>query len=172
MIEDLSKPNAAPDGAGRALTAEMLVRRYGRAVFAICLARSGSVHDAEDAMQETLLKAVRSLPTLREGDKAKSWLMQIARRTCVDRLRRRRPAAPMPDQVAAREVEQAGRFDSLHAAIARLDEDRREVVTLYYLDGHSSESVAAALGISPSAVRQRLVRARLRLHELLAEEDR
>ena len=98
--------------------------------------------------------------------------MQIARRTCVDRLRRRRPAAPMPDQIAAREIEEAGRFESLHAAIARLDEDQREVVTLYYLDGRNSESVAEMLGITPAAVRQRLFRARLRLHELLAEEDR
>ncbi|HET6430442.1 MAG TPA: sigma factor, partial [Phycisphaerae bacterium] len=76
MIEDPSRPNAAPDGAGRAISAEMLVRRHGRAVFALCLARSDSVHDAEDAMQEALAKAVRHLPALREPDKARAWLMQ------------------------------------------------------------------------------------------------
>jgi len=150
----------------------MLVRRHGRAVFALCLARSDSVHDAEDAMQEALAKAVRHLPALREPDKARAWLMQIARRTCADRIRRRRPAAALPEEVPATPEAPAGRFEQLHAAIARLSEEQRDVITLYYLDGRSSESVAATLGISPSAVRQRLVRARLKLHELLTEEER
>ncbi|MHC4716980.1 MAG: RNA polymerase sigma factor [Planctomycetota bacterium] len=172
MSEELSRPNAAPDGAGRALSAEMLVRRYGRAVFALCLARSDNVHDAEDAMQEALLKAIRNLPSLRDPAKARPWLMQIARRACVDRIRRRRPDGPMPDQLAAPADAEPGRFESLRAAIARLTEDQREVVMLYYMDGRNSASVAETLGISPSAVRRRLVRARLRLHELLTEDDR
>jgi len=52
-------------------------------------------------------------------------------------------------------------------AIAALPDSQREAITLYYLDGRNCAGVAAALGISEPAVRQRLLRGRLMLHRLL-----
>lgn len=61
-------------------------------------------------------------------------------------------------------------INRLHEAISKLPEGFREPITLYYLDGKKCANVAKTLGISEDAVRSRLVRARLRLHELLLEE--
>ncbi|MHC4444505.1 MAG: RNA polymerase sigma factor [Planctomycetota bacterium] len=59
----------------------------------------------------------------------------------------------------------------LQAAISKLPEDYRETISLYYLDGRKCSGVAESLGISEVAVRQRLVRARLMLHDLLVEDE-
>ena len=57
------------------------------------------------------------------------------------------------------------------SAIGKLPQGYREAITLYYLDGRNSSGVAAALGIAETAVRQRLVRASVMLHDLLQEEQ-
>jgi RNA polymerase sigma-70 factor (ECF subfamily) len=63
------------------------------------------------------------------------------------------------------------RVGRLHSAIGRLPEIYREPILLYYLNGHSCTSVAKSLGLSESAVRSRLSRARLQLHEMLSEDS-
>ena len=148
------------------------MRRHARAVLAVCLAHARNVHDAEDAMQEVFLKAITKLDRLREPGKARSWLLQIARRTCIDRSRRRRKGQPLPHDLPAPVRRPDPRVEALHAAIAKLPEKHREAITLYYLDGRSCRAVAAALGVREAAVRQRLVRGRLMLHELLREDQR
>ena len=154
---------------GEAITAELLVGRYAQAVFALCLAHTRNTHDAEDAMQETFVKALTGLDSLRQPDKLRPWLLQIARRTCVDRLRRRKAADRGLTDVEPPPPADRSQVERLHGAIAGLPAETRETITLYYLDGRSTSSVAAALGISEPAVRQRLFRGRAMLHDLLTE---
>jgi len=163
---------ASPDGSteGRAMTPEMLVSSYASAVLAVCLANTRNFHDAEDVMQDVFVKAFRNLHTLRQPDRARAWLLQIARRTCIDHRRRRVLTSTMPNNVPAPSTSTGEDVERLHAAIARLPGDYRETIALYYLDGRSCAGVAEALDITESAVRQRLVRARLMLHDLLAED--
>ena len=150
---------------------EELVRRHRSAVLAVCLAHARSSHDAEDITQDVFIRAFEKLGTLREPGKTRAWLLQIARRACADH--RRRPAAPaaIHGDIAQPSDGRDGRCERLHAALARLPEDYRETITLYYLDGESCRSVAASLGVSEAAVRQRLCRARIMLHEMLTEEE-
>ena len=150
---------------------EELVRRHQSAVLAVCLAHARSTHDAEDITQDVFLRAFAKLETLREPAKTRAWLLQIARRACADH--RRLPAAPaaIHGDIARQSDSRDSRFERLHAALARLPEDYRETITLYYLDGESCRSVAASLGASEAAVRQRLCRARIMLHEMLTEEE-
>jgi RNA polymerase sigma-70 factor (ECF subfamily) len=159
-------------GEGGALSPEALVRSHAAVVLAVCLAYTRNRHDAEDAMQDVFVKAFRNLHTLRDPDRVRAWLLQIARRTCIDHRRRRRPAGAMGDDVAAPATSAHPAAEALHRAIARLPEEYRETITLYYLDGRSCAAVGQSLGISEAAVRQRLVRARLMLHDLLLEEER
>ena len=156
---------------GRAMTLEVLVSSYASAVLAVCLANTRNFHDAEDVMQDVFLKAVSNLGSLRDQTKVRAWLLQIARRTCIDHRRRRVLTATMPDDVPAPTRSTGEDVERLHAAIARLPENYRETIALYYLDGRNCASVAEALDITESAVRQRLVRARLMLHDLLAEDE-
>ena len=155
---------------GRAMTPEVLVCSYASAVLAVCLANTRNLHDAEDVMQDVFIKAFASLHTLRDPGRVRAWLLQIARRTCIDHRRRRVLTATMPDDVPAPSTSTSGDVERLHAAIARLPENYRETIALYYLDGRNCASVAEALDITESAVRQRLVRARLMLHDLLVED--
>ena len=130
----------------------------------------GGEADVEDTMQEAFVRAIAKLETLRDPARARAWLCQIARRTCIDRSRRVRPTQTLPEQLAAPGGQDDPRARDLREAIAALPEEQREVITLYYLDGRRCATVAEALGISEVAVRQRLVRARRALHGLLRED--
>ena len=165
---------ASPDGStkGRAVTPEEMVRAYSSAVLAVCLANTRNRQDAEDAIQDVFVKAFSKLHTLRDPARARAWLLQIARRTCIDQRRRRVVTATIPDDTPAPSASTSTGVERLHQALARLPEGYREAIALYYLDGRNCASVAEALDITESAVRQRLVRARLMLHKLLVEEHR
>ena len=173
MSEKALRSSVASEQAGRAVGVrpELLVRRHASAVLALCLAHTRNIHDAEDAMQETFVKALSRLTSLRQPEKARPWLLQIARRTCIDRDRRRPPARTISEDLPAPESPAQARTEQLHAAIRQLSPDYRETITLYYLDGRSCASVAAWLGISEVAVRQRLLRGRLMLHQLLGGQQ-
>ncbi|MHC4498026.1 MAG: RNA polymerase sigma factor [Planctomycetota bacterium] len=156
--------------AGATLTPEGLVRRYASAVLGLCLAHTKNFHDSEDIMQDVFLKAMTRLKTLRDETRARPWLLQIARRLCADYYRERRPQRTVSEDVPAQPDCINQHIVRLHEAISGLPEQYREPITLYYLDGRNCTAVAASLGISEDAVRQRLVRARLMLHELLSED--
>ena len=153
----------------RAITPEELVRQYGPAVRAICLANSRNVDDAEDVAQEALLRAVSSLHTLKDERAARRWVVRIARNTCVDYYRKMRKTAALDENVAA-QTKDVDMVNNLHKAVAALPRKYKEVITLYYMDGRKCDSVAQLLHIKPAAVRKRLARARLMLHEALREE--
>jgi len=156
-------------GTRETLTPQMLVRKYASAVLGLCIARTKNFHDSEDIMQEVFLKAVTKLDTLRDPGRARPWLLQIARRMCIDYYRNRSPVRAIPDDVLAPQKQVNENIERLYEAISKLPDGYREPITLYYLNGHNCASVAETLGISEDAVRSRLVRARLRLHEILSE---
>ena len=163
-----------PEPGAPTRLAEQLAREYRNAILAVCLAHTHDHHDAEDCVQETLLKLLDKVGELRDLAHARAWLCQIARRVCIDRARRQTPMQPLADTAAACPPAQTTapeRAARLHAALARLPAEYREVLALYYLDGRDSAQVAAALELTPAAVRQRLVRGRLKLHDLLTEDS-
>jgi RNA polymerase sigma-70 factor (ECF subfamily) len=90
----------------------------------------------------------------------------------VDHLRNRKPIARITDDLPAPAEAPDPRIEHLHTALARLPEDFRETITLYYLDGRSCAGVAATLGISEGAVRMRLLRGRVMLYDLLTGDTR
>jgi RNA polymerase sigma-70 factor (ECF subfamily) len=150
---------------------EVLARQHAPAVLGVCLAHTRSVHDAEDAMQDTLVKAMAGIEQVREPSRMREWVLQIARHVCIDRYRRQRPVQPLPDELPAAERKVDPRLEQLHVALSKLPADYREAISLYYLDGQSTASVAQALGISEVAARQRLSRGRLLLHDRMTEEQ-
>lgn len=178
MSSETPRPEQAADDPGAAMLSS-LFHCHAQAVFAVCLANTRNYHDAEDVMQAVFLKAVANASSLREPAKARAWLLQIARRACIDFHRGRKPAEPLRDEPStSRPSEKVWVLptsgcvlgERLHKAIQRLPENYREAIVLYYLDGRNCSSVAAALGVAEPAVRQRLVRARAMLHDLLQGE--
>jgi len=159
----------ATDDPGAIMPAS-LFRLHAQAVFAICLANTQNYHDAEDVMQAVFLKAIAKISGLREPARARAWLLQMARRKCIDFHRRRKPAERLLDEPSTPRPSENVLCERLHEAIQNLPQDYREVIALYYMDGRACSSVAASLGVTEVAVRQRLVRARVMLHDLLQEE--
>jgi RNA polymerase sigma factor (sigma-70 family) len=106
---------------------------------------------AEDAFQETFLRALRAYPTLRDGRHLRAWVFTIATRIAIDESRRARPRGPMPELAAE---------DGLppHAELGPLTEDlpptERAAVMLRYGFDLSYEDIAAALGSTTNAARQ------------------
>lgn len=153
------------------LTPESIVREHAPAVWGVCLAHTRDVHDSEDLMQDVFVKAFTRLHTLRDRSRVRGWLLQIARRLCIDHHRRRRSERQAVEGLPAGPDAMDERVLRIHAAISRLQESYREPIVLYYLDGRDCRAVAQTLGLSETAVRSRLSRARLELHRILQEDE-
>ena len=156
--------------ARKKLTPERLVRDHASAVLALCLAYTKNFHDSEDIMQDIFIQAFTKLDTLRDHTRVRPWLLKIARRKCIDASRKRRHSHPITEDVSARQNSGNEHLIHVHSAISKLPDAYRETIILYYLDGRGCADVARSLGISEVAVRRRLVRARLMLHDLLVED--
>jgi RNA polymerase sigma-70 factor (ECF subfamily) len=158
--------------ARETLTPEMLVREHASVVLGFCITHVKNFHDGEDIMQDVFLKAFTRIGTLRDHTRARQWLLKIARRMCIDHYRKRRTRRPIAEAEAVPARVDFGNehITRVHAAVSKLPDGYRDVISLYYLDGRDCAGVARSLGISNVAVRRRLTRARLMLHELLVED--
>lgn len=120
------------------------------------LARRLGTQAAEDAFQETFLRALRAYPALRHGDHLRAWALTIASRVAVDALRR--PVAgelPDPDlsgELIALDEEPA--YRQVAHLTAGLPPTERAAVVLRYAYDLSYDAIALALGSSPDAARQ------------------
>ncbi len=134
---------------------------YGTMILRTCCLYLGSRADAEDALQETMLKAWRHMERFctREGGYAKAWLMRIALNTCRDLLRtaRRRQEialSEMEEMCAQSGVSDGGR--ELLLEVTALPAPCKEAVLLYYYHGMTTAEAARVLGVSGSTVSRRL----------------
>jgi RNA polymerase sigma-70 factor (ECF subfamily) len=138
--------------------------------FAYWLARDASV--AEDVVQETLLRAWRSLESLSDDAAVKPWLLTIARREHARLHERKRLETVDVDSLARAEDPALGRSHDpeaadLREAIFSLPDEYREPLLLQVLMGCTTEEIATQLGLSNGAVLTRLCRARQRLRALV-----
>lgn len=149
-------------------------RLYGTA--GLILGDEGSTHDA---VQATLIRAWRDLPTLRDPKRFDAWLHRILVNACRDEARRRRRGAGRElrlDAVATGAVADsaAGLADreELDVAFERLTVDERTIVTLVYYRDLSLAQAAASLGVPVGTAKSRLHRALRSLRAALAAERR
>jgi RNA polymerase sigma-70 factor (ECF subfamily) len=146
---------------------EILVRRHQPAVYRVALRMLGSEADAQDATQETFLRAWRALPRFRRDSALTTWLYRIVTRRCLNLIAARRPTdalqdtAPDPRLDPVRTAEQRARLQAVTRAIAQLPGDQRAALILREFEGLSYDQVADALNTSVPAIKGRLHRARL-----------
>jgi RNA polymerase sigma factor (sigma-70 family) len=144
-----------------------LVKAYSGRVFAVCLGMLGNSHDAEDIAQQVLVKGFSEIRQLRDSEQFGVWIVRIARNLCIDFIRRaRRERIAFAASAAATKSSSEG-HPELETALAKLREEYRLPLVLYYFDGQSAKNVAETLEISEAAVQARLSRARKQLRELL-----
>ena len=153
-----------------------VVRATQPAVWRLCssLGTPGSV---EDLVQETYLRAMRSLPAFRGETPVQVWLLSIARRVCADDIRKRQRVRRLVDRLVGNApADSANPTDTEHQHVERqqvesllveLDRDRREAFVLTQVVGLSYQEAAEVLGCPVGTVRSRVARARADLLELV-----
>ena len=164
---------------------ETLVGRYERKIFRLTQNITQNREDAEDAMQESFLKAFEHLGEFQGNSRFYTWLVRIAVNQALMKLRRRRPNQVSLDEdvdtgedTISRDVEDWGpspedRYEQaelsgiLSQVIGELDPSFRIVFQLRDIEELSTEETAEALGLSVPAVKSRLLRARLKLRQKL-----
>ena len=120
---------------------------------------------ARDAVQNTLVRAWRDLPGLREPDRFDAWLHRLLVNSCLDeaRRRRRRPIEieidPIREPATGDTTRHLADRDLVERALARLDPEHRALVVLHYYLGYPLPEAASSLGISLPAAKSRLHRA-------------
>lgn len=155
--------------AGRVDAFEELVRRHRDRAYRVALRMLGDPREAEDATQDALLQAWRSLHAFRADSAFATWLYRITVNRCLNVLRDRRPAEqlvidnPSNDPSVEATVESRLELEDVRAAIDRLTPEQRAPLVLRELEGCSYEELAVALDCSVSAVKSRLHRARMEL---------
>lgn len=138
--------------------------------FALWLSRDDAV--AQDLVQETTLRAWRSLHSLRDGAAVKPWLFTILRREHARLYERKRLQLvelddAVPEDAGWADPERCGDIDDIREAMLKLPQKYREPLLLQVLGGFSCAEIAAELGEQPGAVMTQLHRARHRLKAIL-----
>ncbi|MGW7518363.1 RNA polymerase sigma factor [Streptomyces sp. NPDC054796] len=144
------------------------VRRFA---FSLC----ASSQDAEDAAQEAMIVLFRRIGTLRATAALASWMFRIVRNECLRRARRlaHRSETAVDTAVSSAENDVLGRLEieRLTDVIASLPDDQRRVLIMRDIQGLPGKTVASALGLSTSAMKSRLHRARRAVREGLGEPE-
>ena len=158
-----------------AMRLEELIDLYGDDILRLCLGYLGQRQLAEDAFQETFIKAWRAADSFRGQSSVKTWLSSIAVNTCRDMLRsgwfrmqRRSEPIEMLLDLTAPEAEWIE--SPVRTAILNLPGKYREVILLYYDQGMTISEIANLLRLSQNTVSTRLRRARKQLEEGLKGE--
>ena len=157
----------------------VLVRKYQKSVHALAWRKIGDFHIAEDITQDTFLQAYQKLSTLKKPQRFASWLYVIAANYCKMWLRQKRLSTQSLEDTSSAQLEKGtysgyviaeneqttaeAQREIVKKLLAKLQESDRTVITLYYLGGMNYEEISEFLGVSVSAIKSRLHRARQRL---------
>ncbi|HET6845342.1 MAG TPA: sigma-70 family RNA polymerase sigma factor [Anaerolineales bacterium] len=183
MNDDSVLVAQAQQGSEEAFT--RLVEAYQTHVYNLCYRMLGDAQNAEDASQETFLRAFQHLHRYDHARPFGTWLLSIAAHYCIDRLRRRKfsflstdesedgepielpdPAAPNPENDLLRRQQR----DQVQGFLQALNPTDRAAIVLRYWDDCSEVEIANTLHITVSAVKSRLHRARRELGRLWQEQ--
>lgn len=162
---------------------EQLVLRYQTQIYHLCLRMLGNAEDAADMTQETFLKAWRSMESFQLDAAFSTWLYRLASNCCLDLLRsqKRRPTVslvmedaegeeqsyepadegPSPEETVIYREERS----EIAQAMAQLDDEQRQVLTLRVVNDLSYAQIAEVLQVKEGTVKSRIARARENLRK-------
>lgn len=162
--------------AGPDLAEEILIVLPKLRAFAVSLC--GNPTQADDLVQETLVRAWTHINSFQRGTNLTAWLFTILRNLFHSEYRKRRREVADPDGLYAGQLESpAGQMPhlelkDLQTALVALPPEQREALILVGAEGFSYEDAAAICGVSTGTIKSRVSRARTRIAELMGEERR
>jgi RNA polymerase sigma factor (sigma-70 family) len=170
LLSDERLTRRAVGGDERAFAA--IFRRYHQSLYRFCLAIVGNPEDAQDALQNTMIKVLRALPGEKRKIELKPWLYRIAHNESIDLLRRRRETTELdveevaPGYGLSENVETRERLRGLLADLRELPDRQREVLVMRELSGLDFGEIGAALETTGAVARQTLYEARQSLRQM------
>lgn len=148
---------------------EQIMYTHGNMLFRLSLAMLGNTGDAEDVVQETLIKYIEKAPEFENEEHRKSWLITVASNKCKDLLRfhKRHEVVELEEwnSVVNENID-----SGILEALMTLPEKFRLVLILYYVEEYRIEEIAKIIGKTKSAVKMRLQKGRRLLEEIYRKE--
>lgn len=165
-MEQLIKRAKAGDGAAFV----ELIEGQKSALYKVARSYLHNDMDAADAISETLLTCFEKLPSLRQAQYFRTWLVRILIRKCQDMLRERKRSVPLDENTEMGQDEPGHARVEFLALLDSLDEKYRTVLLLYYGEGFTIKEIAQAMELKEEAVKTRLRRARASLKQVYQAE--
>jgi len=157
-----------------------LIEREGPRLLGFATGLLGNAHEAEDVVQESLIRLWEGAGSWRPDARVGTWLHRVCYNRAVDQLRRRRnfvedtalEGVPDPGALAEAAMMQGERARSVQDALAALPARQRSAILLFHYQGMPQSEAARIMGISEAALESLLARARRQLRRLLLEGGR
>lgn len=150
---------------------EEVFQAYGNMLYRIAFVMMKNAFDAEDVVQDTLIKYMEHLESGRSfetEEHRKAWLIRVNSNLCKNRLRFYKNHPKISVEQLSRYYEKE-EDTALMDSLMLLPSKYREVLLLHYVEGYQGREIAGMLGLSESAVRKRLERGREKLRRILEE---
>ena len=155
--------------------ARILVDRHATRLHRYASYVLGSAADADDVVQETMIRLWKKAPGWKTGDGGISaWTRKVCTNLCMDIIRKRKKEFPVPDDLPAtiapahEIIEEVERVDELYRAIAMLSPRQRMAVVLRHIDGQSNQQVADIMGCGLRAAESMIARGMRNLRDRLS----
>lgn len=148
---------------------ETTINKYGDMLYRLCVLMLKNESDAEDVVQETIIKYYQKSPAFADCEHEKAWLIRVATNKCRDLLRFR-VRHPQIDDDYLEKISCDSSDSGIIEALASLPEKFRLVLTLHYIEDYRVEDIAQIINRTSSAVKMRLQKGRKLLEKIYREE--
>lgn len=181
FLADAGTGGTAVEAAGAETEQERLERetveimdQLGNAILRLAYSYLHNMEDAEDILQETLIKFVTTKPVFENEKHRKAWLLTVAANLAKNRIEynRVRSSEELNEEIAgAAPEEEEDDLSYVWEAVKKLPDNQREVIHLFYQEGYKTAEIANILGRKEVTIRSDLKRARDKLKEILKEAN-
>lgn len=146
-------------------------QKYADVLYRVALAHTSNDADAQDVVQDVFIKYMTKAPLFSSDEHERAWLLRVTINRCHDVIRRLKVRDTLPlDEAVHIAAEDKTDISEVLDCLSHIPEKNRDVVILHYLEGFSQQETAKILGISLSAVKMRISRAKEALQKVRQEE--
>ena len=166
-VLSLARPRA--ENTSTDALVEEALDRHGDSILRLAYSYLHNRSDAEEVLQDTLIRLFQTRPSFESRDHEKAWLLRVAANLSKNRLayNKRRAADALQDTLAAEERED---LSFVWEAVRALPPNYRDVIHLFYCEGYSTAQIAEILDRKETTVRSALSRGRQKLRDILKED--
>ena len=167
LVRSLARPRA--ENTSTDALVEEALDRHGDSILLLAYSYLHNRSDAEEVLQDTLIRLFQTRPSFESRDHEKAWLLRVAANLSKNRLayNKRRAADALQDTLAAEERED---LSFVWEAVKALPPNYRDVIHLFYCEGYSTAQIAEILDRKETTVRSALSRGRQKLRDILKED--